>query len=106
MGTVHSSQVIEKALSIDNSEEEGEEEHNMNYIRSRFLNKDRNVQRANPFNDADYALRDYRQRRRHRKELANLMDNVCPENGENNIHLTSEHHNNIESVVPVETAEP
>ena len=55
--TVHSSHVIEKALSIDNSEEEGEEEHNMNYIRSRFLNKDRNVQRANPFNDADYALR-------------------------------------------------
>ena len=53
--TVHSSHVIEKALSIDNSEEE--EEHNMNYIRSRFLNKDRNVQRANPFNDADYALR-------------------------------------------------
>ena len=61
--TVHSSHVIEKALIIDNSEEEeeekegGEEEHNMNYIRSRFLNKDRNVQRANPFNDADYALR-------------------------------------------------
>ena len=55
--TVHSSHVIEKALSIGNSEEEGEEEHNMNYIRSRFLNKDRNVQRANPFNDADYALR-------------------------------------------------
>ena len=55
--TVHSSHVIEKALSIDNSEEEGEEEHNMNYIRSRFLNKDRNVQRTNPFNDADYALR-------------------------------------------------
>ena len=57
-------------------------------------------------NDCDLCSRDYRQRRRHRKELANLMDNVDSENGENNIHLTSEHPNIIESVVPVETAEP
>merc|ERR1711971_197609 len=50
-----------------------ERQEDMNYFRSRFFRQD-SLQRNNPLNSAENVLRDYRHRRRHRKDLNKIID--------------------------------